>query len=509
MATRLYLRNTVPTQTGVAITYGTKSSKTPDQSQTGAGSGIRSMLTAAGSSAVSANSTSAVSAPSADAPAVICLSLPIAAQHMDGTWKFAYLQTRGNTAASQDSHAGMYGYIYRPSTGAVVGVLVEDGADAPLYDAQNFCLGGSNFDKYFRAVTVTGDPVDSAEGDRVVFEFWVDRNGSVGSAIDYNGTDLPTENVVLAFPGSSGTTGASYLEYTSSRYPSGNLYFQGETVPDVDTPAAPVITAPVADALELTPSPTITGTAEAASTVRVYEDGVLIGVYTAGAGGAWSGPTVVELTHGYHTIYATATDAAGNTSEVSDSVTFFVNLDKILDHADRALNRLAEQYKRKDNLTAVLNLLNTQTQAVEDVFWEILESQDIDRASGDGLDIFGRLLGQPRGALDDAGYRQYLKARIRINRSSGVVPDIYGVFELLIGPDGTMRFIPYFPAAFVFEVFGEAVDADTAAVWVSLLNEARSGGVLAHLHWSESDPEETFTLDIGPGLDEGHLADAR
>jgi hypothetical protein len=61
---------------------------------------------------------------------------------------------------------------------------------------------------------------------------------------------------------------------------------------------------------------TVTGTAEAGSTVKVYEGATLLGATTAGADGNFS-VTTSGLKNGSHTFIATAKDAAGNTSALS------------------------------------------------------------------------------------------------------------------------------------------------------------------------------------------------
>ena len=57
---------------------------------------------------------------------------------------------------------------------------------------------------------------------------------------------------------------------------------------------------------------TLTGTAEANSTVKVYDGATLLGSATANGTGAWS-YTTAALANGAHSLTATATDAAGNT----------------------------------------------------------------------------------------------------------------------------------------------------------------------------------------------------
>ncbi|MBM2885631.1 DUF4347 domain-containing protein [Chromobacterium phragmitis] len=60
--------------------------------------------------------------------------------------------------------------------------------------------------------------------------------------------------------------------------------------------------------------PTITGSAEANSTVTVYVDGTALGTATANGSGVWSYNLSSPLADGNHSIRATATDAAGNVS---------------------------------------------------------------------------------------------------------------------------------------------------------------------------------------------------
>ena len=61
---------------------------------------------------------------------------------------------------------------------------------------------------------------------------------------------------------------------------------------------------------------TLTGTAEANSTVKVFDGATLLGSATANGTGAWSF-TTGTLANGAHSLTATATDAAGNTGVAS------------------------------------------------------------------------------------------------------------------------------------------------------------------------------------------------
>src|SRR4029078_7377818 len=64
---------------------------------------------------------------------------------------------------------------------------------------------------------------------------------------------------------------------------------------------------------------TLTGTAEANATVKVYDGATLLGSAVANGAGGWS-YTTGTLANGAHSLTATATDAAGNTGVASTAL---------------------------------------------------------------------------------------------------------------------------------------------------------------------------------------------
>ena len=69
---------------------------------------------------------------------------------------------------------------------------------------------------------------------------------------------------------------------------------------------------------------TLTGTAEANSTVKVYDGATLLGSAPANGTGAWS-YTTAALPNGAHSLTATATDAAGNTGVASSALSVTID----------------------------------------------------------------------------------------------------------------------------------------------------------------------------------------
>jgi uncharacterized delta-60 repeat protein len=97
--------------------------------------------------------------------------------------------------------------------------------------------------------------------------------------------------------------------------------FTVDTVP----PLAPVIQTPVNGAFTNVAIPFVSGSAEANSTVTIYLDGTDSGITTASGTGAWSFEPAAPLVSGTHTVEATATDLAGNTSAFSSTNTFIIS----------------------------------------------------------------------------------------------------------------------------------------------------------------------------------------
>ena len=105
---------------------------------------------------------------------------------------------------------------------------------------------------------------------------------------------------------------------------------------DTDAPVKPTIDAALDDVGSVQgnlangsstddPTPTLSGKAEAGSTVKIYDQNGLLGEVTAKADGTWSFSPVAKLPEGEHRFHVTATDRAGNTSAASDD--FVLNLD--------------------------------------------------------------------------------------------------------------------------------------------------------------------------------------
>ena len=141
--------------------------------------------------------------------------------------------------------------------------------------------------------------------------------GASGNTLTFSYTVAAGQNVAALAATALNLNGAT-VQDSAGHSASLSLTGLTQSGPQIDTtpPAAPVITSDVVNANN---SVTLTGTAEANSTVTVYDGQTALGTTTANASGAWSYSTGA-LANGSQVFTATSTDAAGNTSAASTAV---------------------------------------------------------------------------------------------------------------------------------------------------------------------------------------------
>lgn len=172
---------------------------------------------------------------------------------------------------------------------------------------------------------------------------------------------------------------------------------------------------------------------------------------------------------------------------------------EITDHADRAVDRLAEQY-RKPKLEAFLRCLIGPAQAIEAAYWQMFVQRNVNTAIGAQLDIIGRVVGQERAGLDDDAYRRLIRARIAVNRSSGRTNEVLNVAELVIFDVGVaVELEAQYPAGIVVRAVG-TVPSDVAELVISFLRDTVAAGVRVIFEYATVAPAAAFSFAGGPGL---------
>jgi hypothetical protein len=169
-------------------------------------------------------------------------------------------------------------------------------------------------------------------------------------------------------------------------------------------------------------------------------------------------------------------------------------------HVKDAKALLIEQYRGKVHLEGLLSSFVSQIQVLEDVLFDLLLDRYLTSSSGEQLDLLGRIVGQPRDAKSDADYRLWLRARIRVNISSGTPEDLLAIFNIVADNDVELK--EWYPAGLSMVVAGAFPDA---AVVASILSQARPAGVGASLEYTLADDEsepQTFAFAAGDTAEE-------
>lgn len=153
------------------------------------------------------------------------------------------------------------------------------------------------------------------------------------------------------------------------------------------------------------------------------------------------------------------------------------------DHKAEALALLLEQFKNKATLAALLNANMIQVQELEDVFFDIMAKLVLSVAVGDQLDIFGKIVVEPRLGRTDGVYAAFIAARILINRSNGRVEEINAVLAIVlpVTTGGTFRVHDRADGSFYLEettAGGSVFDTPTIT---ALLRELKGGGIGSQL----------------------------
>ncbi|WP_202306893.1 BapA/Bap/LapF family large adhesin [Dryocola clanedunensis] len=244
-----------------------------------------------------------------------------------GTWTFIPTTALGEgthvfTATSTDA-AGNVGAI----SGSFTLVIDSVAPTLPVLVTVVDDVAGGVFNGPLTNGQITNDARPTLNG-----------TGETGSTISvFDGSTLLGTTTVVngawSFTPATPLTAGSHTLTISASDTAGNTSAAtaGFTVVvDASAPATPAITSIVDDVAggvfngslsnnQLTNDarPTLNGTAEAGSTVSIYDNGLLLTTVTANGSGSWTYTPTAALSQGNHSFTLSATDPAGNTSATS------------------------------------------------------------------------------------------------------------------------------------------------------------------------------------------------
>lgn len=151
------------------------------------------------------------------------------------------------------------------------------------------------------------------------------------------------------------------------------------------------------------------------------------------------------------------------------------------DWPDTAALRLLSGWD-KPKIRAWMQALGEGAQLQEDQSFDLITSTVLGLATGDALDQWGELVDEQRLGLGDTEYRQFILARMLVNRSNGnpdsaPIDDLIEILEVASQPNAAVFHQDNFPAGFYLVTVRLTFMADETRRRVGRLMEAaRPGG---------------------------------
>lgn len=131
------------------------------------------------------------------------------------------------------------------------------------------------------------------------------------------------------------------------------------------------------------------------------------------------------------------------------------------DYRERNADYLLQQWRDKPAIRALMDVYGVQFNNIENEFYTLLESLNIDLAQGYALDIIGKEVGEGRQSRTDEFYRQALILKVYINVSSGTPKEVTRAAKLVTGATKVIYSEAY-PAGVQLEIIGAPAYLDKA-----------------------------------------------
>ena len=182
------------------------------------------------------------------------------------------------------------------------------------------------------------------------------------------------------------------------------------------------------------------------------------------------------------------------------------------DHEGVALTELLSQFNSdaKPNINGLTVGLMGEVQVVEDNTLDLREDRLLSTAIGAQLDVFGRLVGEPRGDLTDDQYRRFIQARIMANLAEGTPDELLAIWTIIAGPKTTGTTADYTRmgvAAYMLNIVRDGLlTAAEIAKIQDFFDDISPAGVGYGLVVGNGTGDGPFRFDSGPGFDTGKLA---
>lgn len=169
-----------------------------------------------------------------------------------------------------------------------------------------------------------------------------------------------------------------------------------------------------------------------------------------------------------------------------------------------AIARLIDVFREKDNFKNLLSTYTEESQEIENVAFDLLNGFWLSTATGVQLDAIGEIVGVARQGASDVIYRVRIRARIKLNSTSGTPNQIIELVKLARYPSpSSFVYIPEYPAAYkIFDQLGDPLTAEQIEEIVDVLRAATPAGVKFQYQYNLSPVTNLFRFSIFPSTSE-------
>ncbi|MDO6814530.1 Ig-like domain-containing protein [Cobetia amphilecti] len=223
-----------------------------------------------------------------------------------------------------------------------IAITVDTTAPSAPSLAIDEVINGVNLDELTDGLQTTVTLSDEAVAGDTVTVTLVDSDDAsnvITASVELDADDITAGNVAVIIAADDLTDGSSYAATAVITDVAGNRSGASNSIDvaiDITAPSAPVITTISDNVGDLTAAlvdgdstddttPTVSGTAEADSTVTLYNGETVLGTDTADSDGNWSITPITALDEGDYAFTAIATDTAGNDSVLSNAIAITVD----------------------------------------------------------------------------------------------------------------------------------------------------------------------------------------
>ncbi len=177
-------------------------------------------------------------------------------------------------------------------------------------------------------------------------------------------------------------------------------------------------------------------------------------------------------------------------------------VDKITDYQQRLRDDMLSQLYADPVHEAIADAIALEDQRFEDVAYDVLTKRLLDNATGDILDVIGRIARVDRLGRTDDEYRSVIQVWIAAHDSDGGIDQILWIVQTLLSEVCEYRIYP--PAAYrLTYVTATPISAQQVEDAAAVIDLATSAGVGYQL--SEGDDPDAFRFNSGPGFNQGKL----